>query len=161
MSYALKKIQQGRGLRVGRGRCVCVCICILGEMAAPPRLESVSQSPSILIGGELANKQTRPDCRAGQRETSLQDLPRIMARESKPKQLQGFLLFFQGFLLLRKNLAGVQRRQLQPFGQREFVSSHLKEGICGLCGEGPSCPHLDQRCSESLSSFWKILALGS
>lgn len=133
---------------------MCVCMCILGEMAAPPRLESVSQSPSILIGGELANKQTRPDCRAGQRETSLQDLPRIVARESKPKQLQGFLL-------LRKNLAGVQRRQLQPFGQREFVSSHLKEGICGLCGEGPSCPHLDQRCSGSLSSSWKILALGS
>lgn len=133
---------------------MCVCMCILGEMAAPRRLESVSQSPSILIGGELANKQTRPDCRAGQRETSLQDLPRIVARESKPKQLQGFLL-------LRKNLAGVQRRQLQPFGQREFVSSHLKEGICGLCGEGPSCPHLDQRCSGSLSSSWKILALGS
>lgn len=129
---------------------MCVCMCILGEMAAPPRLESVSQSPSILIGGELANKQTRPDCRAGQRETCLQDLPRIVARESKPKQIQGLLL-------LRKNLAGV----LQPFGKREFVSSRLQEGICGLWGEGPSCPHLDQRCSGSLSSSWKILALGS
>ena len=110
-----------------------MCVCAFwGRWQHPPRLESVSQSPSILIGRELTNKQTRPDGRAGQRETSLQDLPRIVTRESKPKELRGLLLFLKKNKFIYLFLAVLGLR----FCARAF-SSCGKRGPLFIAVRGP------------------------